>query len=72
MEESELRAIRELARREGQTVAEWVRQTLRTARQGRSLRDPAAKLLRVREAARHAFPSGNIEEMLKEIEQGYL
>lgn len=53
------------------TVAEWVRQALHVAKASDGRRDPAAKLEAVRTAARFAFPSGDINAMLAEIEQGY-
>lgn len=53
------------------TVAEWVRQVLRAAKLSKRERDPAAKLEAVRTAARFAFPSGDIDTMLAEIQQDY-
>lgn len=70
-EEAELREIRRIARAHQVTVAEWVRQTLRAARRREPLGDAARKLDAVRAAARHAFPSGDIDTMLGEIERGY-
>jgi hypothetical protein len=54
------------------TVAEWVRQALRHARRDEPLIDPRRKLAAVREAAAHEYPTGPIEQMLGEIERGYL
>lgn len=71
LEEEELEAIRALAAREGLTVSEWVRGALRRARREDTAGDPASKLAAVRAAARHGFPTADIEEMLAEIEQGY-
>jgi hypothetical protein len=71
MDESELREIKRLARRNRMTVAEWVRQALRAARRQESLAPTDRKLSVVREAARHRYPAGSIEEMLEEIERGY-
>ena len=34
--------------------------------------DAGKKLERVRMSTRHEFPSGEIDDMLKEIERGYL
>ncbi|MEX2556691.1 MAG: antitoxin [Actinomycetota bacterium] len=70
-DEQELATIREEALRHGMTVSEWVRQALRTARTQSSAREPARKLAAVRAAARHAFPTADIDEMLREIERGY-
>jgi len=72
LEEPELREIQRLARRERMTVAEWVRQTLRAARRREPLKDTGRKLEVVRAAARHAYPVGSIEEILAQIERGYV
>lgn len=71
LEESEFAEIRRAARRERMTVAEWVRQALRRARQAVPSGDPQRKLGVVREAARHAYPTAEMPRMLEEIEQGY-
>ena len=54
------------------TVAEWVRQALRVARRDEPASDPRKKLLAVREAARGEYPVSDIQQMLTEIEGGYL
>ena len=72
LEEPELREIRRSARRSRMTVAEWVRQALRAARDSESLGDPDKKLAVVRAAVRHSFPTADIEEILEDIERGYL
>lgn len=71
LNEEDMEAIREDARRHGMTVSEWVRQALRNARRESSSREPARKLAAVRAAARHTFPSADIDQMLAEIESGY-
>jgi hypothetical protein len=71
LEERELREIRRIARARRVTVAEWVRQALRAARREEPIGDVARKLDAIRTAARHAFPTGDIETILAEIEQGY-
>jgi hypothetical protein len=67
-----MRAIQEIAKRHRTTVAEWVRQALRAARREEPRLDTEKKLKAVRAATRHAFPAGDIQQMLDEIEQGYL
>ena len=69
--DQEMSEIQRLARREGLTVGEWVRQKLRDARARQSLKDPEAKLKAVRAAANHSFPTADIDQMLREIESGY-
>jgi hypothetical protein len=63
--------IQVLARREHLTVGEWVRRMLREARTRQSVGDPAAKLKAIRRAAEYSFPTADIDQMLREIEQGY-
>jgi hypothetical protein len=72
LEEPELREIRRAARAQRMTVAEWVRQALRAARRRQPIVDPRKKMEAIRAAARHSFPVGDIEQMLAEIESGYL
>ena len=51
------------------TVAEWVRQALRSAR-GEQPGTVEAKLRAIADALRHEFPTANIDVMLGEIEAG--
>ena len=71
MDEEEYREIQGVARRQRVTVAEWVRQALRKAREDDS-GTVEAKLLAVAEASRHQFPTADIDVMLDEIERGRL
>ncbi len=72
LDEKELAEIRQSARRQRMTTAEWVRQALRAARRVEPRVAARKKLDIVRAAARHAFPAPDIEQMLGEIERGYL
>jgi hypothetical protein len=72
LEDGEMRAIRTIAKRRRMTVAEWVRQVLRSARREEPTSDPRRKLEVLHSAVRHTFPSGDIQQMLAEIERGYL
>jgi hypothetical protein len=67
----EMSEIRRLAKREGLTVGEWVRRTLREARASRPVIDPETKLKAVRRGAKYSFPTADVEQMLSEIERGY-
>jgi hypothetical protein len=71
-DDAELVEIHRAARRARLTTAEWVRQALRVAR--RSVPGTAAKkkLEVVRSATRHDFPTGDVGQMLREIERGYV
>lgn len=71
-DDAELREIQRLARRRHMTVAEWVRQTLRAARVADAGADPRQKLAALHAATQHAFPTGEIDELLAGIERGYL
>jgi hypothetical protein len=72
LDEPEWREIRLAARTERMTIAEWVRQALRAARRREPLGFASKKLAVVRAAARHAHPVADIDQMLAEIERGYL
>jgi predicted nucleic acid-binding protein len=54
------------------TVSDWVRRALDLARQRERVSEAGRKIMAVREGARHAYPAGGIDQMLSEIERGYL
>jgi len=70
-EDDELRDIQRLARQRRMTTAEWVRRSLRAARDAEAGADVGQKLAAVRTAAAFRFPSPDIEQMLDEIERGH-
>jgi negative regulator of replication initiation len=72
LDDEELREIQRLAHQQRTSVAEWVRRALRAARQRQPRESADTKIQRVRAAVRHAFPTADIEDMLREIESGYL
>ena len=72
LNDQEMREIQQVARRHRMTVAEWVRQTLRAARMEEPRVDARKKLESVRRAVVYSFPTGSIDDMLAEIERGYL
>lgn len=71
LDETEWREIRRTARAQRMTVAEWVRRALRSARRHEPQGDVGKKLAVVRAAARHAYPTGDIDQILAEVERGY-
>ena len=71
LEDPEYREIQRIARANHMTLAEWVRRALAAARRREPTLEAAKKLSAVRTATRHAFPSGDIRDMLEEIERGY-
>ena len=72
LDDEEFAEISEVAQRHRLTVAEWVRQALRNARREEPRGDSKRKLAAVREAAKGAYPTADIDRMLTEIEGGYL
>jgi hypothetical protein len=72
LDDAEAREIKRLARMQRMTVSEWVRQALRIVRRQQPRLDVDKKLQIIRAAVRHAYPTGDINQVLSEIEQGYL
>jgi hypothetical protein len=72
LDESELKEIQRIARARPVTVAQWVRETLSAARRQAPRRDSGRKIEVVRAASRLSYPTGDIEELLSQIEKGYL
>ena len=72
LEDDELRAIQEVARKRRMTTAEWVRQQLRAGREAEGRSNTARKLAAIRKASRYRFPAPDIHQMNAEIERGYL
>jgi hypothetical protein len=70
--DEELAEIRQLAEQEDLSVGEWVRRTLKDARARKSLRDPGHKLNALRKAAGCSYPTADLDQMLSEIEKGYI
>jgi hypothetical protein len=72
LQDPEYREIQRVARSRRMSIAEWVRQALTAARRQEPVGDIGKKLTAIRAAAKFDFPTGDIEDMLSEIEQGYL
>ncbi len=72
LSDEEYEELRLVSSSAGVTVSEWVRQALRKTRRDRSLLEADGKIDAVRAAAKHEFPTGDIDTMLNEIETGYL
>lgn len=71
LRDPEYREIQRVAKSRRMSIAEWVRQALELARRREPSNDAGKKLDAVRAAARHSFPSGDIDQILAEIESGY-
>ncbi|MFT4051995.1 MAG: hypothetical protein QM677_07075 [Microbacterium sp.] len=72
LDDTEYAEIEKSARRNGETVSQWVRQTLRHARDQQPKQEQARKLSVLRTARAHAFPVGDIDDILEETTRGYL
>jgi hypothetical protein len=72
VDNAEMDEYQRAARERGLTLSEWVRQTLRQAQQQSASGDVAAKLAAIRRGAGHEFPTADIDQMLAEIERGYV
>jgi hypothetical protein len=71
LQDPEYREIQRLARSRHISLAEWVRQALDLARRREPLGGTGKKLQVIRAAAKHDYPTGDIDNMLVEIERGY-
>ena len=72
LQDPEYKEIQRAARARRMTIAEWVRQALDVACRREPLADVEKKLAVIRAAAKHNGPTADIEQMLEEIERGYL
>ncbi|MFH1572337.1 MAG: antitoxin [Acidobacteriota bacterium] len=71
LDETEYREIQRASRLRKMTVAEWVRQALRAARRREPSGEVKKRLEIVRAAARHSYPTGDIDQMTADTERGY-
>ena len=72
LQDPEYREIQKVARSRHMSIAEWVRQALQSARRQEPAGSISKKLEGIRIAAQHEYPAGDIDQMLAEIESGYL
>ena len=70
IDDEELAEIRRVARSQHSTVSEWARQALRAARREQPIYKVSTKIHVVREAVRHNYPAGEIDDVLGDIERG--
>ncbi len=71
LDEREYEEIQTLARENGMTTAEWVREALRKARRSYPTGKTERKLDAIDRAMAYEFPTADIGQMLGEIEEGY-
>ena len=70
MSEAEVASLRRVARRAGLTVSEWARRALRAARDTQAGPSPDSRLEALARALRCNHPTGDIDDMLADIERG--
>jgi hypothetical protein len=71
LKDPEYREIKRAARSRQMSIAEWVRQALDQAHRREPVGKVGKKLEVIRAAARLDYPTGNLGQMLAEIESGY-
>lgn len=71
MDDEEYAANEAAAALEGETLSQWVRSSLRQARQSRPIVDTARKLAAIRNAIGLDHPTADIEQMLAESSPDY-
>jgi len=72
LNDAEYREIQRMTRARHMSLAEWVRQALEWARHREPVADVVRKLGVIRAAAKHGYPTGDIDQILSEIKCGYL
>ena len=72
LQDGEYRAIQRAARSRHMSLAEWVRQALDWQRRREPQDNISKKLEVLRRAVKYNFPPADIDQMLAEIEKGYL
>ncbi|MBI5508678.1 MAG: antitoxin [Deltaproteobacteria bacterium] len=70
MRDKEYQALQRLCRRQKRTVADWVRESIRLRLVSEESEPPERRIARVLAFARHSAPTGDIEQLLAEIERG--
>ena len=71
LQDPEYREIQRAARSRHMSIAEWVRRAMELARRSQPAGGAGKKLEAIRRASRHQYPSGEIDQMLTEVEAGY-
>ena len=72
LDDAELRTIHASLAERSLTTAEWVATSAPRGAESRGRPDTAAKLAAIHAAYRHQAPAPDIDQMLAEIERGYL
>lgn len=72
LQDHEYRELQRAAKAKRITIAAWVRDALQAAHREEPLANVAKKLAAVRLGARHNLPTSDIDDMLSDIERGYI
>lgn len=72
LDPTEYKSFQKLAKESGMALGEWVRQALRRASASFSEKKPCQKLKNIRQASQHRCATGDMEQILAEIEKGYV
>lgn len=73
LDPKEYKQFMTIAKTQGMSLGEWVRQALRATVRQRSVGDAEEKLARIKRLAEKGdLPTGDIESLLAEIERGRL
>jgi hypothetical protein len=70
MADAQLEALRALAQQRGTTVSDVARQALQEVTAREPTGEPARKFAAIHAAARHTFPTGDVTELLDDVERG--
>lgn len=66
----EYKSFQQIAKETGVSLGEWVRQVLRHTAEGISRKSSQSKLKAIAKSQRHHFPTGDINDILSDIERG--
>jgi len=72
LKDPEYREVQRAARARHMSIAAWVRRALEIVRRQEPVGNTAKKIAAIRAAAQFNGPTADIDQMLAEIEQGYL
>ena len=71
MSDAEFDAFRQIAARRKLALGEWVRRAMRRAAEEEPVKTAEEKIRALRKAAQYSFPTGDIDQINREIEEGY-
>ena len=71
LQDPEYREVQRAARARRMSIAEWVRQALDLARRREPQGTVGKKLNVLHAAVQHSYPSGDMKQILAEIDSGY-